>query len=121
MSPDPSKTVGLQLYDQGAGIPATLPKQTYFPRLLRKFDPEGSDAGLIAAAMEYGRTSTGQKGRGKGLAEMTDWIESSKSGFLKILSGAGEVTYRPGRKITRRNYNAPFCGTLVQWELTLAD
>lgn len=116
-----SKTVGLQLYDQGAGIPATLPRQTYYPRLLRRFEPERNDAGLIAAAMEYGRTSTGQKGRGKGLAEMTDWIENSGSGFLKILSGAGEVTYRPGRKITRRNYDAPFCGTLVQWELTLVD
>ena len=113
------KTVGLQLYDQGAGIPGTLPRQTYFLRLLERLSPERTDAGLIAAAMEYGRTSTGQAGRGKGLAEMADWIESSGSGFLRILSRAGEVTYRPGRKLERRNLNAEFGGTLVQWELTL--
>lgn len=114
-----SKTVGLQLYDQGAGIPATLPRQTQYPRLLKMFDPERNDAGLIAAAMEYGRTSTGRAGRGKGLAEMADWIEISGSGFLRILSGSGEVTYRPGRRLERRKFDAPFSGTLVQWELTL--
>ncbi len=115
-----SKTVGLQLYDQGAGIPRTLPRQSQWPRLLRLMEPERSDSGLIAAAMEYGRTSTGQQGRGKGLAEMADWIESSGSGFLRILSGQGEVTYRPGRIITRRDFDANFDGTLVQWELSLA-
>lgn len=118
---DPSsKTVGLQLYDQGAGIPRTLPRQTQWPRLLRVLDPERNDSGLIAAAMAYGRTSTGQKGRGKGLAEMADWIESSGSGFLRILSGKGEVTYRPGNAISKRENNASFDGTLVQWELSLA-
>lgn len=116
-----SKTVGLQLYDQGAGIPVTLPKQTHWPKLLRLLDPEATDAGLIAAAMEYGRTSTGRGGRGKGLAEMADWIETSGTGFLKILSGRGEVTYRPGKKLTRREFDAPFLGTLVQWEVSLAD
>jgi hypothetical protein len=115
-----SKTVGLQLYDQGAGIPATLPRQLQWPRLLKLLEPERTDAGLIAAAMEYGRTSTGQQGRGKGLAEMADWIESSGSGFLRILSGRGEVTYRPGGRIAKRNFDANFDGTLVQWELSLA-
>lgn len=117
---DPSsRTVGLQLYDQGAGIPRTLPRQSQFPRLLRLLEPERNDSGLIAAAMEYGRTSTGLKGRGKGLAEMADWIESSQSGFLRILSGHGEVTYRPGGAITKRENDAAFDGTLVQWELSL--
>jgi hypothetical protein len=118
---DPSsKTVGLQLYDQGAGIPRTLPRQTQFRKLLKILDPERNDSGLIAAAMEYGRTSTGQSGRGKGLAEMADWIESSGSGFLRILSGRGEVTYKPGGAISKREYDATFDGTLVQWELSLA-
>ncbi|WP_158703121.1 hypothetical protein [Allosphingosinicella vermicomposti] len=116
-----SNTVGVQLYDQGAGIPATLPKQTHWPRILRSLDPEGSPSGLIAAAMEYGRTSTGQAGRGKGLAEMANWIESTGSGFLRIMSGGGEVTYRPGGLISRRNFNAPFCGTLVQWEVSVGS
>ena len=113
--------VGLQLYDQGASIPATLPKQTYWPRLLKGLDREATPSGLIAAAMEYGRTSTGQQGRGKGLAEMANWIEMTGSGFLRILSGGGEVTYRPGRKITRLNHDAPFFGTLVQWEVSVGN
>lgn len=116
-----SKTVGLQLYDQGAGIPATLPRRDYWPKLLRMklLDRESTPAGRIVAAMEYGRTSTGQAGRGKGLAEMAEWIESTGSGFLRIMSGGGEVTYRPGRKISKRNFHAPFCGTLVQWEVSV--
>ncbi|WP_422058569.1 hypothetical protein [Sphingomonas sp.] len=116
-----SKTVGLQLYDQGAGIPATLPKQTHWPKLLKAIDPEGTPAGLISAALQYGRTSTGQAGRGKGLAEMANWIETTNSGFLRIMSGGGEITYRPGAQISRRNFNAPFCGTLIQWEVNVGN
>lgn len=111
--------VGLQLYDCGATIPATLPKQTHYPRILKFMDPEAKSAGLIAAAMEYGRTSTGQPGRGKGLAEMADWIELTGTGFLRILSGAGQVTYKPGRQVEKKNHNVPFRGTLIEWEVTL--
>lgn len=117
---DPSRNiVGLQLYDQGAGIPATLPRQQHWPRLLHLLDRERRDSGLIEAGLGYGRTSTGQPGRGKGLAEMADWIETTGSGFLRILSGTGEVTYRPGGKVDRRDVNAPFCGTLIEWEVAL--
>lgn len=117
---DPSRnTVGLQLYDQGAGIPATLPRQQHWPGILHLLEPERRDSGLIRAGLDYGRTSTNQPGRGKGLAEMADWIETTGSGFLRILSGAGEVTYRPGTNVDRRDFNAPFCGTLVEWEVAL--
>ena len=114
-----SQTVGVQLYDQGAGIPQTLPKQTYWPKLLKVLDSESSASGLIAAALAYGRTSSGVGGRGKGLGEMADWIESTNSGFLRILSGGGEITYRPGGILRKRNFNAPFFGTLVEWEVTI--
>lgn len=113
--------IGLQLYDRGAGIPATLPKQAYYWRILSFLEPEGTPAGLIEAALAYGRTSTGQPGRGKGLAEMADWIEQTGTGFLRILSGRGQVTYRPGGRVEKRNYDVAFRGTLVEWELTLDD
>jgi hypothetical protein len=113
--------VGLQLYDRGAGIPATLPRQTYYPRILKFLEPERTSAGLIEAALEYGRTSTGQPGRGRGLAEMADWIEQTGTGFLRILSGPGQVTYRPGGKVQKRNHDVAFRGTLVEWEVTLDD
>jgi hypothetical protein len=113
--------VGLQLYDRGAGIPATLPRQNYYWRILEFLEPERTPAGLIEAALAYGRTSTGQPGRGRGLAEMADWIEQTGTGFLRILSGGGEVTYRPGGKVEKRNHDVAFRGTLVEWEVTLDD
>lgn len=115
------KRIGLQLYDRGAGIPATLPKQTYYWRLLSFLEPERTPAGLIEAALAYGRTSTGQPGRGRGLAEMADWIEQTGTGFLRILSGPGQVTYRPGGKVEKRNHDVAFRGTLVEWEILLND
>lgn len=113
------QTVGIQLYDRGAGIPATLPRKPHYVRLRQIVDPERTAAGLIAAALEYGRTSTGQRGRGRGLAEMSNWIEKTNSGFLRILSGGGSVTFSPGKRIAKVNHNVPFPGTLVEWEVSL--
>lgn len=114
-----TKTVGIQLYDQGAGIPVTLPKQTHYPRIFKFLDPERTPSGLIKAALQYGRTSTDAPGRGRGLAEMADWIEKTGSGFLRIVSSGGEITYRPQGKISGRNFDAPFCGTLVEWQVQI--
>lgn len=115
-----TQTVGLQLYDQGAGIPLTLPKQKHYPRLLRWLDSERNASGLIKAALQYGRTSTGTEGRGKGLSEMAEWIETTGSGFLRIISGGGMVTCSPRGKIIGKDLNAPFCGTLIEWQVQVA-
>lgn len=118
-----TKTVGAQLYDHGAGIPGTLPRKLQWPRvskLLPMVDPERTHAGLIQAALAYGRTSTELRGRGKGLAEMAEWIENTGSGFLRIMSAGGCITYRPGGSVEKVNHRVPFCGTLIEWELRLA-
>lgn len=119
-----TRTMSVQLYDQGVGIPRTLPRREYWGRLLpivRRFDPEQSDAGLIEAALEYGRTSTQIEGRGKGLSEMAEWINTQGFGFLRITSGSGSVTYNADGSIDRRNLPAAFCGTLVEWEFRFDD
>jgi len=119
-----SKTVSVQLYDQGVGIPRTLPRREYWGRimpLVRRLDPERTDAGLIEAALEYGRTSTRSRGRGMGLKQMTEWINTQGHGFLRITSGSGCVTYRANRKVERRNLSVPFCGTLIEWEFRFDD
>jgi hypothetical protein len=73
--------VSLQIYDQGVGIPATLPRSEHWSNIVKlaglgeKLHPERTDARLIEAALEVGRTSTGQQGRGKGLAEMASWVD----------------------------------------------
>jgi hypothetical protein len=66
-----------------------------------------------------GRTSTGKIGRGKGLAQMAEWIRDSGSGSLRIMSGKGALTYLPGSRPVRRNLPVEFCGTLVEWEVRL--
>lgn len=120
-SPD-TNTVTVQMYDQGVGIPRTLPRSQHWSDVLPivgRIDRERTEAGMIEAAMEYGRTSTGAKGRGKGLAQMTDWIRETGSGSLRIMSGRGFVTYLPGRSPIRQNLPAEFRGTLVEWEVCL--
>ncbi|RYF90756.1 MAG: hypothetical protein EON95_16335 [Caulobacteraceae bacterium] len=118
-SPD-SGTMHMMIYDQGVGIPATLPRSSHWTSaipLLDRLDPEKTDAGLIEAALELRRTSTDIGGRGRGLYEMAEWIDKTQKGFLRIMSGAGVVTFRPGNKVVRRTLSAPFCGTLVEWEV----
>lgn len=114
--------VSLQFFDQGVGIPATLPKSEHWTDVINFLDrlhPERSDDRLLAAALEVGRTSTGEKGRGKGLAEMIAWIDKLDNGFLRITSGKGSILYRPGAQIDRTSMKAPFFGTLVEWEIRL--
>lgn len=119
-SPDHNR-VHVMIYDQGVGIPATLPRSKIWRQaldLLRGRE-EISDAGLIDAAMELRRTQTAEPGRGKGFKDMTDWIDATGSGFFRVLSGRGQVTYKAGGKVEKRTLPAPFLGTLVEWEISL--
>lgn len=112
----------VQFYDQGVGIPRTLPRSRHWYHVLPIFgriDREHTDAGMIEAAMDYGRTSTGEAGRGKGLAQMAQWISAAGNGSLRILSGRGSLTYLPGERPVRRNLPVEFRGTLVEWEIHL--
>lgn len=117
-------TVSVQLYDQGVGIPATLPKSEHWSDVFRVaglLHPERTDDRLLEAALEVGRTSTGQQGRGNGLAEMARWIDRKESGFLRITSGRGSVTYRPDGKTNGEQRAAAFPGTVIEWEVKLDD
>lgn len=122
-----TNVVSIQLYDQGVGIPATLPRSEHWSDILRRvklaklLNPEGRDDQLLEAALEIGRTSTGEHGRGKGLAEIAGWIDNRLSGFLRITSGRGSITYRPGGAIAGGSRSASFPGTLVEWEVALDD
>ena len=127
-------TVTLHLYDQGVGIPATLPRSDHWSDMLRlpileaearrftgRLHPEYTDHSLLQAALVVGRTSTGQIGRGKGLAEMAAWIDKLENGVLRVTSGRGVVTYRPGGVVAGEHRAAPFVGTLIEWEIGLGD
>lgn len=116
--------VSIQLYDQGVGIPFTLPRSEHWSSVLSVLGilhPERTDDRLLMAALEIGRTSTGQQGRGKGLAEMASWIDKLGNGFLRITSGRGMVTYQGEKEVMGRSLSAPFCGTLIEWEIGLGN
>ena len=116
------RVVTVQIYDHGVGIPRTLPKSAHWFELvplLRKLDPEGTDASLIEAAMQYRRTSTGEQGRGKGMAQMAEWIDRTSQGSLRILSGSGGLTYLPGQPPKKRSLPVDFGGTLIEWKVPL--
>lgn len=116
------KRVKVQMYDQGVGIPRTLPKSSHWTEvlpILGRIDRERTDAGMIEAAMDYGRTSTGEIGRGKGLAQMAEWTRTTGKGALTIMSGQGVVSFLPGRNPVRRHLPTEFRGTLVEWEVCL--
>ena len=76
----PSKLLTCAFFDRGVGIPATLPR-THRERLaglLEKLRLPNSDASMIAAAMELGRTRTGLQHQGRGLADVQKFVEHSE-------------------------------------------
>jgi hypothetical protein len=55
----------LVVYDQGVGIPGTLPRRSYWALLSGRL-PETTDAAVIEGALEYGRSRVDTDGRGNG-------------------------------------------------------
>jgi hypothetical protein len=114
------KEITLVVYDQGAGIPGTLPGSKIWSSFRRTIMGEPSDAETIAAALEYRISRTGMAGRGEGLAQLAYLVDHSEAGYLRILSGAGEIVYN-GHETTRASHELPLGGTLIVWEIDHPD
>lgn len=114
------KTLHFFMYDQGVGIPRTLPRSTLWEQI-RAFRLERSDADLIDAAIEVRRSSTAIPGRGRGLDEIVSYIDAEQRGRLRIVSGNGEVCYLPDRTRTRRTLPGRLIGTLIEWQISHHD
>jgi hypothetical protein len=134
---DPDKDL-LQfvVYDQGVGIPTTLPRQPFINSVLRFCPPEWKDADLIAGGIRLGRTrfrAVGRsrfgeagarapdpaEGRGNGLWTICHMIPQLQGSQVRIVSGRGEAVFAGGRAVSKLNHNNPFCGTLIEWNLKL--
>jgi len=107
------------LYDQGVGFPQTLKRRPGYWNAIKAFITERTDAAIIAAAMEYGRSGTNKANRGKGLPQMLALTQSTPDSYLRILSGKGLFVAQSNGKITKVNNRVPFLGTLVEWEINL--
>jgi len=117
---DPNeRSLTFAMFDQGVGIPATLPKRQMWRDLLKLCPPEWTDADVIEGAIELGRTSTGRLERGNGLWTIVSLVRELPGSEVRILSGRGELTYRSDGTISKRLHANPFCGTLIEWSLIL--
>ena len=111
--------VCITLYDQGVTIPVHFPKdksQTFLESLL-PFRERDGDAEMIVRASHSGRTSTGEKGRGKGFGDMMSAIDSCEQGRLRVLSRRGEFIYSKGQKPVCYNHGSSIGGTLIEWNI----
>ena len=114
--------IRILLYDQGVGIPETLPRN-FAERVQQILRP--TDADMIRVAHELTRTVSGQEHRGHGLQrDVRRYVESIDCiGGYRVTSLRGQYTWkrRPDGRIeeSTRNFRRPLPGTLIEWRLTL--
>jgi hypothetical protein len=120
-----TKELKIVFYDQGVGIPETLPTSKYFERVKDLFD-RFTDSDKINAAMKQGRSSTEKIERGKGLQNFLELIDSYNIGELKIFSNRGlckveSIGISEDAIVTTSTYdhNNKINGTLIEWSIVL--
>jgi hypothetical protein len=117
------------IFDQGVSIPVSLPNWQSYAGWQRRImaainivpepqDPR-SDGHAILTAVEESVSSTGNQHRGQGLAQMRNFVEMCRDGYLRIMSRNGEVVFRPGSKPKVRTYDVSVGGTLIEWNVGL--
>lgn len=114
-------------YDQGAGIPETLPRSKIFEIIKATFG-QWSDSQKIEAAMEVGRSSTGDEERGKGLQNFVRFASSYPDGRLSIYSLRGMFRMAwmlengvETKKTQRSDFQNSVGGTLIEWSVRLTQ
>ena len=114
-------------FDQGATIPGTLPNsgkaevaRHWLKRTLNLIGIEAADDGQrIQAAMEVGRSTVEDQGRGYGLIQMRRLVDLAASGSLRILSRRGRYIYSRDSGETVDTLDRSIGGTLVHWRFRL--
>lgn len=116
-----SREVAVMIYDQGSGIPATLPRK--FSERIRDWFPENltkDDAHMIQAAHNLSRTTTSSPSRGHGLQrDIRRYIEALDChGRYRVISNRGEYIVETGTSSDRMiSHKRPLNGTLIEWRL----
>jgi hypothetical protein len=113
------KKLTASVFDLGVGIPHTLPRSGIWEHLrpIVSLGLAQDDGKMIAAAMEYGRTRTSLKERGKGLPIMMRLLDHHQ-GYLRIVSGKGEARYDSlTQTIQETSHRESIGGTLIEWSV----
>lgn len=119
-----TSTLSVIFYDQGVGIPATLPSALFFERIRTFFDG-WRDSQKIEAAMRGGRTATEKTERGKGLENFERFASACKYGVLSIYSSTGmyRMVWESGTRIEladqSRDFENSIGGTLIEWQVQI--
>ena len=110
------------MYDQGVGIPATLPKthnaQVGIIGKIR--GRKMSDAELVELSMRLGETRSTEPQHGKGMADLKRLVELAHEGHLRILSGAGRYLYARKDNTSHEHSDDsdnPVNGTFIEWRV----
>ena len=114
------REISALIYDQGVGIPQTLPKSTHqgiLTDIRRRLGLGGSDSECIRAAMEIGKSRHGSQHRGRGMATLRHAVGRVADGHLLILSGAGGYHYASGDKEETFSLPLPIGGTFIEWRI----
>ncbi len=126
-----TKELKVVFYDQGIGIPKSLPNSRVKEKILSWLSKmqipaadRKRDEVLLRAAVQISRTSTGAADRGKGLQDLTEFIRQRQEGYMSILSlrGLYKLTVKGGNEKTKSVYfKNKLNGTLIIWSVTLKN
>ena len=116
--------------DLGIGIAKALPvRLSTEPDLLHRLmalltHVKGADVQSILAAIEYGRSSTNQPQRGKGLRDAHRVVDDAGEGHFQLASNRGFYFYKrdPGKKEATkgtRRLQGSIAGTIYYWSFPL--
>ena len=112
-------------YDQGHGIPKTLPRSHWFEAIKDTFN-SWTDSQKIEAATGIGRSSSGMEERGKGLQNLVEFAKVHSIGRLSIYSLHGMYSQsftNDGKGMVqasaRRDFDNSIGGTLIEWSVNL--
>jgi hypothetical protein len=119
------KTLCITFYDQGEGIPQTIPTSG-IAEFIKDYSGFWSDSQKIKAATEVGRTASGQAERGKGLQDLIVFAKAHSFGKLSIYSLRGlymQMFSQNGipaeQNSLRRDFENSIGGTLIEWSVKL--
>jgi len=121
------KELKVVFYDQGIGIPKSLPASDLWEKALEFLSifpiaDRKKDEVLLKAAVELDRTRTDDSDRGKGLPDLMEFIRQRGDGYLSILSlkGLFKLEIKNGvESIRSERFDYPVCGTLIIWCVTV--
>ena len=114
-------------YDQGVGIPNSLPASGVWEKVLTRLAKYGiaeqkKDEILLKAAVEIDRTSTSENDRGRGLQDLLEFVKQRNDGHLSIISSRGLYKYTVDKgspSVKSVHFDQKMNGTLIIWSVAL--